>query len=314
MSEQPKASDHFARSRAYVALSGTLKPNAFRVLMAMECCWADSYTGIAYPSNEKIAVAAGFISPRPADDAPEGERVTWKKTMENVSSKIRIAKRELQEKGLLELLSGKTGGMTADGVGISSKFRLKMPQVLAVCNPGPIQTWRADSDRVGHPGQIGPDTRAKSAGTPPPNQPPKLLSELLNERINTTASENPELFQAGTTPTKPEKIHLDTTSWKWEGITPELISRWAKAYPHIDVPQQLERAALWCQANPKNRKSNYAKFLVNWFARQRDGTSAAGGGKANGSAGGTGYHPKPTGLRGHQMHNPDVPDTVHYVG
>ena len=49
-----------------------------------------------------------------------------------------------------------------------------------------------------------------------------------------------------------------------------LFQTWEKAYPAIDLRVELNKAAAWAIANPKNRKSNWAKFLTNWFSRAQD--------------------------------------------
>lgn len=48
------------------------------------------------------------------------------------------------------------------------------------------------------------------------------------------------------------------------------VDKWEAAYPAINVKNEIQKAAAWLQANPKNRKSNYARFLVNWFSRSQD--------------------------------------------
>lgn len=54
------------------------------------------------------------------------------------------------------------------------------------------------------------------------------------------------------------------------GIAGDQVQRWAEAYPAIDVRSEVKRAAIWLEANPKNRKSNYQRFLTNWFSRTQD--------------------------------------------
>lgn len=48
------------------------------------------------------------------------------------------------------------------------------------------------------------------------------------------------------------------------------METWKKAYPAINVNVELEKAKAWLLANPKNKKSNYARFLTNWFSRSQD--------------------------------------------
>jgi hypothetical protein len=45
---------------------------------------------------------------------------------------------------------------------------------------------------------------------------------------------------------------------------------WEKAYPAVNIQAELNKAASWLIANPKNRKSNYARFLSNWLSRVQD--------------------------------------------
>lgn len=45
---------------------------------------------------------------------------------------------------------------------------------------------------------------------------------------------------------------------------------WKEAYPAIDVEAEIKKAAAWLMANPKNKKSQYARFLNNWFSRAQD--------------------------------------------
>lgn len=62
-------------------------------------------------------------------------------------------------------------------------------------------------------------------------------------------------------------IAFDGTTW----INTECyFELWAKAYPAIDLKTELAKAAAWLIANPKNRKSNYARFLTSWFVRAQD--------------------------------------------
>lgn len=47
---------------------------------------------------------------------------------------------------------------------------------------------------------------------------------------------------------------------------------WAKAYPAVDVPQQLAAMGAWLDANPKNRKTRNGvrRFVVGWLSREQD--------------------------------------------
>jgi hypothetical protein len=64
-----------------------------------------------------------------------------------------------------------------------------------------------------------------------------------------------------------EKISL--TAGIWENVNQYALT-WEKAYPAINIKTELEKAAAWLQANPKNKKSNYARFLNSWLSRAQD--------------------------------------------
>jgi hypothetical protein len=53
-------------------------------------------------------------------------------------------------------------------------------------------------------------------------------------------------------------------------VPPELVEKWQKAYPAVDVLSELRRMEAWASANPVNRKSNWQRFIVNWLTRAQD--------------------------------------------
>ena len=52
----------------------------------------------------------------------------------------------------------------------------------------------------------------------------------------------------------------------------EEIAEWQKAYPAVDVQQELRQMRAWCQANPKLRKTKNGvrRFIVSWLAKEQD--------------------------------------------
>jgi uncharacterized protein YdaU (DUF1376 family) len=83
-----------------------------------------------------------------------------------------------------------------------------------------------------------------------------------------------------TTSAPSEKISLAADGWL--GIPDELLRQWDRAYPAVNIDGELAKAAAWIIANPKNRKSNYARFLTNWLTRAQDNAGRVGGGRSNG--------------------------------
>ena len=66
------------------------------------------------------------------------------------------------------------------------------------------------------------------------------------------------------------RISFDPESGKFQGITEADELRWQDAFPAVPIPPEIDRAAAWAKANPANKKSNWEKFLVNWFGRAQD--------------------------------------------
>lgn len=66
-----------------------------------------------------------------------------------------------------------------------------------------------------------------------------------------------------------EKISFSADG-SWEGISESRLILWREAYPAINVTTELAAAAAWVLANPKNRKSNYGRFLTAWLKRAQD--------------------------------------------
>lgn len=57
---------------------------------------------------------------------------------------------------------------------------------------------------------------------------------------------------------------------KWENITEEHRATWKVAYPALNLDQELAKMQSWISANPKNRKSNWERFIMNWLSKAQD--------------------------------------------
>jgi hypothetical protein len=70
-------------------------------------------------------------------------------------------------------------------------------------------------------------------------------------------------------------------------VLSELVEKWQKAYPAVDVLSELRRMEAWASANPVNRKSNWQRFVVNWLTRAQDRAGRGGphAGPSNGEGG-----------------------------
>lgn len=65
------------------------------------------------------------------------------------------------------------------------------------------------------------------------------------------------------------KIQLSAEG-DWSPEVSDRIQKWKDSFPGIDVEAELKKAAVWARANPKNKKSNWERFLVNWLNRTQD--------------------------------------------
>lgn len=66
-------------------------------------------------------------------------------------------------------------------------------------------------------------------------------------------------------------------------VTEPKAAEWTKAFPAVDVPQQLGAMRAWCNAQPDRRKTprGVERFIVAWLAKAQDrGRSAAPSGPA----------------------------------
>jgi len=61
------------------------------------------------------------------------------------------------------------------------------------------------------------------------------------------------------------------TGERWEPEDTDMIA-WAKAYPAVDVFQELRAMESWLDANPKKRKTKAGikRFVNSWLSRSQD--------------------------------------------
>lgn len=82
-----------------------------------------------------------------------------------------------------------------------------------------------------------------------------------------------------------KKVAREKTSFCWltgkiVGLHDAVIDKWQEAYPAIDVRAEITKAEAWQLANPKNRKSDYTRFLNGWLSRAQDRAPRVGAARA----------------------------------
>lgn len=66
-----------------------------------------------------------------------------------------------------------------------------------------------------------------------------------------------------------EKISFDAQRGL-QNIKPVDLQSWGKAYPALNIKTEIAKVEVWLRANPKNLKSNYERFIANWFSKAQD--------------------------------------------
>lgn len=159
----------------------------------------------------------------------------------------------------------------------------KCAQLLAECvKVGLVQVYEADGKRFLQINQWHERVRSKSKYPAPPDlsdncqQPAGSCQQPADKcQPPTPYALRPTITP---TPSAPSEISLDADGWG--GILEADRKAWAAAYPAISVETEIAKARAWAMANPKNTKSNWRRFLVNWMGRAQERAPARGNGVA----------------------------------
>jgi phage replication O-like protein O len=71
-------------------------------------------------------------------------------------------------------------------------------------------------------------------------------------------------------------IFFNKTTFKFENIPKEKLKKWIEAFPLINIEVEIKKMEAWLAANPKRKKVNYERFIVNWLGRARKGEKTNG--------------------------------------
>lgn len=94
----------------------------------------------------------------------------------------------------------------------------------------------------------------------PSVEPPVVVTSVTTPPRVASKLESPE----------DRKIEFDPVDQIFVNISAEQMAQWEDAYRGLDVDAELTRAEAWYAANPRKRKKNHQRFLVNWLARAHD--------------------------------------------
>lgn len=162
--------------------------------------------------------------------------------------------------GLSNRQGGETESLTYKNQGSLERERESTARILGETES---LTGETQSLRGGDPESQGGETQSLTK-TKEENlsiETKDLNTSALNEKIR-----SPHNATHGKTPA----IDFDFSTGDFLNIVERHLQIWAKAYPAVDISTELQRMAAWLIANPKNRKSNYARFITNWLTRAQD--------------------------------------------
>ena len=119
-----------------------------------------------------------------------------------------------------------------------------------------------------------------TAVNPSGDKPSTTAYPLERERVNGHTEKGSTAVE---TNTKENTTSTTTITYDWEthtftGISEDYVAQCSEAYPAIDIPSEIRRAALWCRNNSgkaKGRK-DWPRFLGNWFSRAQGDAEVAG--------------------------------------
>ena len=235
-------------------------------------CWPSQaliaeYTGLSreaiYRNLAELERRGIIKSVRNKDDAGRDVSKTYILPVRSEPKSKNMAKMrgETQDlTGLSNRQGGETESLTQEKQGVFYPSHLSGGKTL-----GEIQnlTGVAENLRGGDGKSQGGETQSLTE-TKEENLPIEtkdLTTSAPNEKMRSPHDET-----HGTTLT----IDFNFSTGAFSNITKRHLSLWSKAYPAVDVQMELQRMAAWLIANPKNRKSNYARFITNWLTRSQD--------------------------------------------
>jgi hypothetical protein len=143
--------------------------------------------------------------------------------------------------------------------------------------------------QVAEPLELSSPEIIPPAAVPPPPAPDSGGGEQTEafaidaELPPSPVPDEPETFPEGVGPPVVTMQCVGTTRKEFT-VRESLAAEWAAAYPGVDVPRELKRAAQWAADNPTKRKTfrGARRYFSAWLARAQDGGN---GGRVNAGKG-----------------------------
>lgn len=168
---------------------------------------------------------------------------------------VKDAQARLREKGWATSVGGEKGG-----AGITRRHVMHMQSNRAPDARINDQNHAADA-------RFDSENRAATTEEPCSNDPKTVHHVHTNKGFNKGLNKGTS-FAA-------DQIAFDPTAdgsafGGWTGIQHNDIANWQAAFPACAVQTELAGMAEWVKANPRNRKRQWRRFIVNWLMRSQD--------------------------------------------
>jgi hypothetical protein len=151
-------------------------------------------------------------------------------------------------------------------------------------------SWRAEFVRQVGP-QLGMEVPTPTRAPAPAPNPQRTVPELFpNQKQEQTEQkqEGSSAPQADAEPPSGFAVPLiDGTDWQ---VPRANLAEWSKAFPAVDVEQELREMRVWSLANRENRKTarGVERFVVKWLQKAQDTPSRRRQGGSSGAGDWTG--------------------------
>lgn len=135
------------------------------------------------------------------------------------------------------------------------------------------QRQRAEKSKFPDPCMASDSQVSDNCQTPVSAPPPRATrAQVVVVDVDVGVGEGVNTFAGNAARRRQQAngIGFDASKGAFIGITEAQELIWQEAYPAVPIPPAISQAAAWLTANPANRKSNNARFLVNWFKREQD--------------------------------------------
>jgi len=129
---------------------------------------------------------------------------------------------------------------------------------------GAKSRWQTDGKRYGKPMANGMANAWQSDGMT------RGPEDQMTREPETQRTDNLHGAKSATSTCASSGITWDKETGLFGNIDEAQRSRWAAAYPAVDLDQAIAAAGNWLMDNPTRRKKNLARFLSNWMARTQE--------------------------------------------